>query len=50
MKAVVNGEEYFVSKSTTYIHWLILRGLLVDGKPDTSAKMGNVGLQRYRPL
>ena len=47
MEAVVGGETYFVSKSKTYTHWLILRGFLVDGKPDTSSKMFREGLRVY---
>ncbi len=39
MEAVVEGEKYFVSKSTSYVNWLILRGFLVDGKPDTATRM-----------
>jgi len=47
MKAVVDGQKYFVSKSSSYIHWLILRGFLVDGRPDSSSKMFREGLKVY---
>lgn len=47
MEAVVDGQSYFVSKSTTHVHWLILRGFLVDGKPDASSKMFRQGLKVY---
>jgi len=47
MEAVVDGQKYFVSKSNSYIHWLILRGFLVDGKPDASSKMFREGLKIY---
>lgn len=47
METTVNGVKYFVSKSKTYIHWLILRGFLVEGKPDASTKMFKEGLKVY---
>ena len=47
MEATVNGQAYFVSKSTSYTNWLILRGFLVDGKPDAAAKMFRQGLKVY---
>ncbi|MCX7551259.1 DUF1214 domain-containing protein [Xanthomarina sp. F2636L] len=40
-------DGYFVAKSTSYVNWLILRGFLVDGKPDASAKMFREGLKVY---
>jgi len=40
-------EKVFVSKSTSYINWLILRGFLVNGKPDAAAKMFRTGLKIY---
>ncbi|PIB37332.1 hypothetical protein BFP72_00925 [Reichenbachiella sp. 5M10] len=45
-----NGETpdgYFVAQSTSYVNWLILRGFLVDGKPDMSSKMYREGLKIY---
>ena len=44
------GEEpegYFIARSTSYINWLILRGFLVDGKPDAASKMYRAGLKVY---
>ncbi|MEQ8186397.1 MAG: DUF1254 domain-containing protein [Candidatus Eremiobacterota bacterium] len=45
-----SGEEpegYFVSRSPSYVNWLILRGFLVDGKPDTANKNFRDGLKVY---
>ncbi len=44
---VVDGETYFVAKSTSYVTWIALRGFLFDGKPDASAKMWREGLKIY---
>lgn len=46
-KATVEGEEYFVVQSPSYVNWVILRGFLVDGKPDVSNKMFKEGLKVY---
>ena len=40
-------KEYHVAMSPTYINWLILRGFLVDGKPDAAAEMFRTGLKIY---
>lgn len=40
-------KKVYVSKSSSYINWLILRGFLVDGKPDSSSKMFREGLKIY---
>jgi len=40
-------DGYFVAKSPTYKNWLILRGFLVDGKPDYSAKLFRDGVKVY---
>ncbi len=37
----------FVSKSPSYSNWLILRGFLVDGKPDAASKMFREGVKIY---
>lgn len=37
----------FTAQSTSYINWLILRGFLVDGKPDAAATMFRTGLKIY---
>jgi len=46
-QAEVDGETYFVVKSPSYVNWVILRGFLVDGKPDASTKMFKEGLKVY---
>jgi len=45
--ADVDGETYIVVKSPTYVNWLILRGFLVDGKPDAANDMFTNGLKIY---
>ena len=40
-------DGYFVSESPSRINWLILRGLLVDGKPDAPTKNFHDGLRVY---
>jgi hypothetical protein len=45
--AEVEGEEYFVAKSPSYVNLLILRGFLVDGKPDAAAQMFRSGVKVY---
>lgn len=40
-------EGYFVGRSTSYVNWIILRGFLVDGKPDAATKMFKDGLKIY---
>ena len=40
-------DGYFVSESPSRINWLILRGLLVDGKPDAPTKNFHEGLRVY---
>jgi len=47
MEAEVEGEKYFVAKSTSYINLLFLRGFLVDGKPDAAAAMFRSGIKIY---
>ncbi|MDA8486269.1 DUF1254 domain-containing protein [Pseudomonas resinovorans] len=47
MEAVVEGEKYFVSKSPSYVNWMILRGFLVDGKPDAATQMFKSGVRVY---
>jgi hypothetical protein len=38
---------YFVARSPSHVNWLILRGFLVDGKPDAAAKSFREGLKVY---
>jgi hypothetical protein len=45
--AEVDGETYVVAKSPTYVNWLVLRGFLVDGKPDAATSMFEDGLKVY---
>ena len=40
-------DGYFVAESPSNINWLILRGLLVDGKPDTARDNFRTGLRIY---
>ncbi|VAW67033.1 protein of unknown function DUF882 [hydrothermal vent metagenome] len=49
VKMKINGKmkTVFVSKSTSYSNWIILRGFLVDGKPDAASKMFRKGLKIY---
>ena len=47
MEAEVNGQKYFVAKSTSYVNWLALRGFLVDGKPDAATTMFKNGVKIY---
>ena len=45
----INGmtEKMFVTRSPSYVNWLILRGFLVDGKPDAASAMFRNGLRIY---
>ena len=40
-------DGYFVAESPSYSNWIILRGFLVDGKPDAAAQMFRDGLRMY---
>ena len=40
-------EGYFVATSPSYINWVILRGFLVDGKPDAANTMFKTGVKIY---
>jgi hypothetical protein len=40
-------EGYFVSESPTYINWLIMRGMLVDGKPNSPKELFRNGVKVY---
>ena len=42
-----DGGEYFIARSPSNVNWLILRGFLVDGKPDAASKMFREGLKVY---
>jgi len=47
VEAEINGQKYFIVKSTSYVNLLILRGFLVDGKPDSATAMFKNGLKVY---
>jgi len=49
VKVKVGNEErdVWIAQSRSYTNWLILRGFLVDGKPDVAAKMWRDGLKIY---
>ncbi|MFT6578548.1 MAG: hypothetical protein ACJAW0_000986 [Zhongshania sp.] len=47
VEAEINGQKYFIVKSTSYVNLLILRGFLVDGKPDAATAMFKNGLKVY---
>ena len=40
-------DGYFTATSPSYVNWLILRGFLVDGKPDAASQMFRGGLKIY---
>ncbi len=40
-------EGYYTAKSPSWVNWVILRGFLVDGKPDAASKMWREGLKAY---
>jgi hypothetical protein len=40
-------EGYFVAQSSSYVNWVILRGFLVDGKPDAAVTMFKQGIKAY---
>ncbi len=40
-------QKVFVSKSPSFTNWLILRGFLVDGKPDAATAVFKEGLKVY---
>ena len=49
VKAKVGDEtrDVWIAQSKSYNNWVILRGFLVDGKPDASDKMWREGLKIY---
>lgn len=40
-------DGYFVARSPSYVNILMLRGFLVDGKPDAASKMFREGVKVY---
>ena len=49
VKVKIAGKErnVWVAQSRSYVNWLILRGFLVDGKPEAAARMWKTGLKIY---
>ncbi len=49
VKVEVGGkmQDVWIAQSTSYSNWLILRGFLVDGKPEAATKMWKEGLKVY---
>jgi hypothetical protein len=49
VEVMVGGtkQKVWIAQSRSYSNWLILRGFLVDGKPDAAAKMWQEGLKIY---
>ena len=46
-KDVKDGGEYFVARSPSRINFVVLRGFLVDGKPEPTSKMIREKLKIY---
>ena len=48
-QVMINGKmtDVWIAQSRSYTNWLILRGFLVDGKPDSASKMYREGLKIY---
>ena len=40
-------EGYFVARSPSYVNWMVLRGFVVDGKPNAANKIFKEGLKVY---
>ncbi len=49
VKVKVGGKmkHVWIAQSRSYVNWIVLRGFLVDGKPDAAAKMWKEGLKVY---
>lgn len=41
------GGEYFIARSPSHVNLLVLRGFLVDGKPDAASKLFREGVKIY---
>jgi hypothetical protein len=46
-KGELPKDGYFVARSPSYVNFLVLRGFLVDGKPDAASKMFREGVKVY---
>jgi hypothetical protein len=42
-----DGGDYFIARSPSYVNLLVLRGFLVDGKPDAASKLFREGVKIY---
>ncbi len=47
MKVGGKMHDVWIAQSRSYTNWMILRGFLVDGKPDAASKMWRKGLKIY---
>ena len=49
VKVKIGGKmvDAWIAQSRSYINWLVLRGFLVDGKPDAASRMWRTGLKIY---
>ena len=47
VKVAGKMQDVWIAQSRSYTNWLILRGFLVDGKPDAASKMWREGLKIY---
>ncbi len=47
VKIAGKTRDVWVAQSPSYVNWLILRGFLVNGKPDAASKMWRTGLKVY---
>ncbi|PCI51646.1 MAG: hypothetical protein COB45_14300 [Gammaproteobacteria bacterium] len=41
------SQKAWIAQSSSYNNWVVLRGFLVDGKPNTASKMWRTGLKIY---
>lgn len=46
-KDVEHGGDYYIARSPSYVNIVVLRGFLVDGKPDAASKMFRDGFKIY---
>jgi hypothetical protein len=42
-----DGGDYYIARSPSYVNFVVLRGFLVDGKPDAASKMFRDGFKVY---
>lgn len=47
VETTIDGETYYVSQSPSYVNIIVLRGFLVDGKPDAATANFEDGLKIY---